>query len=433
MINNNNDSSTNDNDELNTDKEIPKSLIISIDERSSRDSKKITAELTNVIEEKEVNENSEDNPFNWPKRKKWLTLVVLSCGAIISPISCFLFYPAVLEVRKQLHTTSILTNASVSIFIIFQGIGPLGCAAYSDSRQTRRHVYIFSLILFIVTSVICAITNNIWLLILIRSVQACGSSALHAIGPTTISDMFVAEELGNAFGFFYLFPIFGPLIGPVIGGYVTEYLGWRCKVYNLTASKIGLVFLSPALGYMLGSVIGGKYTDYVLRKAKRIALIAQQKEIEKIIEKGENDTIMLESVQVEPEIRIHGIWIGVIIIPTSFLAYGWLLENRISIIFPLILMFLGFGQILVYTTMFTYLVESFPTQSASIAANSNFSRQLVAGLLSLFSVPIYEALGVGWTFSLVAFLKIIGTLLVIVVIFKGKQWRLKFKQDFNLN
>ncbi|CAI2163430.1 3494_t:CDS:2 [Funneliformis geosporum] len=514
---NNKDSSMNDNDEQNIDKEIPKSLIINIDERNSIDSIKITAELTKVNEEKEVNENSKDNPFNWSKRKKWFTLVVLSCGATISPISCIMFYPAVLEVRNQLHTTSMLTNASISIYLIFQGIGPLGWAAYSDSRQTRKNVYIFSLILFIVASVICAIINNIWWLIIIRIIQACGSSALHAIGPTTI-------KLGNAFGFFYLFPIIGPLMGPVIGGYVTEYFGWRwifwlmaimgiivlilifffvpetypkrkpnttitttsvsssspnssnrkfinpfaplslfrypnlsiiilylsillsfiylqgalipiefSKGYNLTAAKLGLMFLSPALGYMFGSVIGGRYADYFLKNAKRTALIAQRKEIEKIIEKDENNMIILESIQVEPEIRIHGTWLGSIIVSISFLAFSWLLEYRVSIIFPIIFMFLGgFGQLLAFTTVFTYLVESFPTQSASINSDLTFSRQLVAGLLSLFSVPIDEALGVGWTFSLVVFLNIIGTLSVIVVLFKGKQWRLKFKQDFNL-
>ncbi|CAI2167169.1 4383_t:CDS:2 [Funneliformis geosporum] len=464
---NNKDSSMNDNDEQNIDKEIPKSLIINIDERNSIDSIKITAELTKVNEEKEVNENSKDNPFNWSKRKKWFTLVVLSCGATISPISCIMFYPAVLEVRNQLHTTSMLTNASISIYLIFQGIGPLGWAAYSDSRQT---------------------------------------------------------QLGNAFGFFYLFPIIGPLMGPVIGGYVTEYFGWRwifwlmaimgiivlilifffvpetypkrkpnttitttsvsssspnssnrkfinpfaplslfrypnlsiiilylsillsfiylqgalipiefSKGYNLTAAKLGLMFLSPALGYMFGSVIGGRYADYFLKNAKRTALIAQRKEIEKIIEKDENNMIILESIQVEPEIRIHGTWLGSIIVSISFLAFSWLLEYRVSIIFPIIFMFLGgFGQLLAFTTVFTYLVESFPTQSASINSDLTFSRQLVAGLLSLFSVPIDEALGVGWTFSLVVFLNIIGTLSVIVVLFKGKQWRLKFKQDFNL-
>jgi len=89
---------------------------------------------------------------------------------------------------------------------------------------------------------------------------------------------------------------------------------------------------------MIGSVIGGKYADHVLRKAKRPALIAQQEKIKKDISKEE---IFIDLIKVEPEKRIHGIWLGAIIIPISFTSFGWLLEYKVSIIYPIIMMFFG--------------------------------------------------------------------------------------------
>ncbi|CAB5187800.1 unnamed protein product [Rhizophagus irregularis] len=522
----NNDDQQQQNDNLEENK---KTLVVDIDENNSINSKKLTQELTTTKE-------NEDDPFLWPKKKKWIILSVLSCGAIIAPISSTIFYPAFLTVQEQLHTSDILVTTSAAVFLIFQGIGPLGWATYSDLKHTRRNVYLASLVLFIIASIICAVSNNIWLLIVVRCLQACGSNALHAIGPCTISDMFVPEERGNAFGIFYLFPLIGPLFGPTFGGYITQYLGWRWifwliailafivlififlfvpetyrkhknlsppssdsspptkrkfinplaslilfrypnlsivlsyislflsliyiqaaliprefnRIYHLSSSHTGLVFLSPAAGYMFGSVLGGRYSDYIIRDAKRIALIALQKKTEnqkendnmegvvvikdEIIEiSKEDDIINLSLIKIEPERRIHGTWLGAIIIPICYLAYGWLLEHKVPVIFPIIVMFFGgFGQLLAFNPIYTYLVDSFPTKSVWVNANLTFLRQMIAGIMSILSVPMEDSLGTGWTFSVIVFLYIIITLPVISVLFKGKQWRSKFRNDFNI-
>jgi membrane protein YdbS with pleckstrin-like domain len=78
-------------------------------------------------------------------------------------------------------------------------------------------------------------------------------------------------------------------------------------------------------------------------------------------------------------------------------------------------------------------VDSFPTKSVWVNANLTFLRQLIAGVMSILAVPMEDGLGTGWTFSIMVFLYLIITLSVISVLFKGKQWRIKFKKDFNIN
>jgi hypothetical protein len=131
------------------------------------------------------------------------------------------------------------------------------------------------------------------------------------------------------------------------------------KIYHLSSSHTGLVFLSPAAGYMLGSVMGGRYSDYIIRDAKRTALIALRKKTENqkgnnilegvlVVNDDENieiskedDILDLSLIKIEPEKRIRGTWIGAIIIPICYLAYGWLLEYKVPIVYPIVVMFFG--------------------------------------------------------------------------------------------
>ncbi|CAG8638450.1 20128_t:CDS:2, partial [Gigaspora rosea] len=77
------------------------------------------------------------------------------------------------------------------------------------------------------STAVCAISNNIWQLLVMRSFQAFGGSAAQSIGAGTISDIFIHTERGRAYGWFNLGNIIGVVIGPIIGGYITQYLGWR--------------------------------------------------------------------------------------------------------------------------------------------------------------------------------------------------------------
>ncbi|CAG8842429.1 31176_t:CDS:1, partial [Racocetra persica] len=86
--------------------------------------------------------------------------------------------------------------------------------------------------------------------------------------------------------------------------------------YNLSSSTIGLLFIAPAAGCAIGSLLGGKYSDFVLRKKR-----------------SENGDFSYQ------EMRIYGIWVGALLVPSSYFTYGWLLENNFNIIVLMILWF----------------------------------------------------------------------------------------------
>ncbi|RIB11635.1 major facilitator superfamily domain-containing protein, partial [Gigaspora rosea] len=99
----------------------------------------------------------------------------------------------------------------------------------------RRRVYLICMLLI-------PITPNIWLLMVGRGMQTCGTSSLAAIGSGIIADMCELTERGLAYGNFYLIYTFSILLGPLLGGYFTQYLGWRSIFWYLSIMS-GVVYI----------------------------------------------------------------------------------------------------------------------------------------------------------------------------------------------
>ncbi|CAG8791917.1 6945_t:CDS:2, partial [Gigaspora margarita] len=119
-------------------------------------------------------------------------------------------------------------------------------AVFSETFETRRRVYLICMPLILISSVICAMTPNIWLLMVGRVMQACGTSSLIAIGSGIVADIYELTERGSAYGNFYLIYNFANLLGPLLGGYFTRYLGWK-SIFWYLAIMSGIVYIAILL------------------------------------------------------------------------------------------------------------------------------------------------------------------------------------------
>ncbi|PKY48426.1 MFS general substrate transporter [Rhizophagus irregularis] len=165
---------------------------------------------------------------------KYLILTLISVGSMLMPISCTITYSAAEEIRAEFDVNDMINGLPFACFLISFGIFPLIWASYSDKHQTRKQVYVAGLVILIIASIICAISKNIWVYIVMRALQACGVAVVICIGGGIICDIFSDHERGQAYGIFSFGRETGGLIGPVIGGLITSSLGWRFNFWFIT-------------------------------------------------------------------------------------------------------------------------------------------------------------------------------------------------------
>ena len=91
----------------------------------------------------------------------------------------------------------------------------------------RKHVLIAGIITFVIASVMCGFSTNMFELILFRGLQGIGGGILISLPFIVVGEIFSARERAKYMGI--LGSVFGlaDVLGPIFGGVITDAFGWR--------------------------------------------------------------------------------------------------------------------------------------------------------------------------------------------------------------
>ncbi|KAF5343027.1 hypothetical protein D9758_011113 [Tetrapyrgos nigripes] len=164
----------------------------------------------------------------YSKNEKWFIVLVIAVSGLFSPLTANVYFPAIPAMAKAFNKSTELINLTITMYMVFQGIAPMFFGALAD-YVGRRLIYASCLAILSLSCVGLALcpTDAYWLLMVLRCVQATGSTSTIALGAGVIGDIAEPFERGGFIGTYGVGPLVGPAIGPVIGGALVGSLGWR--------------------------------------------------------------------------------------------------------------------------------------------------------------------------------------------------------------
>ena len=176
---------------------------------------------------------------------------VVSLALLMSSIDSTVVSVALPTMMAGLKTNLVWIGWVITGYSLTQTIVLPMAGKFSDDFG-RKRLFLSCVALFTLSSFLCAIAPNVYLLILFRVLQAMGGGAFMPSAAGIVSDVFGARRRGTAIGLFTsVFPI-GGIIGPALGGWVIDNFGWRAIfAVNLPLGVVLLgvgIFLLPAGG-----------------------------------------------------------------------------------------------------------------------------------------------------------------------------------------
>ena len=161
---------------------------------------------------------------------KWLALVVVSMGTLISCIDMG-GIRIVLPQLEHVFQTSPDIVVWVSLIWVLVGSSLMLSMGRLGDIFGRKRLNSLGLAVFTLGLIFCSISQNIIQLIISRFIQAFGAALTIAIAYAIVTTSFAAGERGKALGILSAVAGLGLLSGPALAGVLLDLLGWRSFFY----------------------------------------------------------------------------------------------------------------------------------------------------------------------------------------------------------
>jgi EmrB/QacA subfamily drug resistance transporter len=155
---------------------------------------------------------------------RYLIFITVSLGLLLTGIAGTSVAVALESIRESFGISVVLAGWVIAIFQLTLTASMPIVGKISDVLG-RRRTFMACLALYIVGSVMAALSPNIWLLIGSRLIQALGGGGFLPSAVGIVAEVF-PQSRQRAIGFFSsIFPV-GQIVGPVVGGWLINSFGW---------------------------------------------------------------------------------------------------------------------------------------------------------------------------------------------------------------
>ncbi len=108
----------------------------------------------------------------------------------------------------------------------------------------RKKVFTFSMILFLLGSVLCGFATSMESLIVFRAIQGLGAGGVLPMALTVIGELFSVEKRAKMQGLISSVWGLSSVIGPLIGGLLVDQISWEWVFFiNLVPGSLAIIFV----------------------------------------------------------------------------------------------------------------------------------------------------------------------------------------------
>jgi DHA2 family multidrug resistance protein len=167
----------------------------------------------------------------------------------------------------------------------------------------RKPLFIWSVILFTIASLLCAVANSLLVMVAFRVDQGVAGAFLVPLAQAVMFDINPPEKHGRAMALFGAGVMIGPILGPVLGGWLTDNFNWRWVfLINL---PVGVLAALMMLRFLPATAISKRKFDLFGFFLIAVALGGMQM----MLDRGEQlDWFESWEIWIECGLAIAGLW-----------------------------------------------------------------------------------------------------------------------------
>ncbi|MGO1399929.1 MAG: multidrug effflux MFS transporter [Moraxellaceae bacterium] len=169
---------------------------------------------------------SSDLPVAW--------IMMLGLIIAVGPLSIDMYLPALPSMADDFGVPTAFIANSVPAYFVGLVFGQLFYGPLSDRVGRVKPLYI-GMTLYVIASIVCATTNNEYVLFVGRTMQALGACVGSVVTRAAIRDRLTAKQTAKAFSIMILVMGLAPILAPSLGALFLRFFDWHSIFWFLAA------------------------------------------------------------------------------------------------------------------------------------------------------------------------------------------------------
>jgi MFS transporter, DHA1 family, multidrug resistance protein len=188
--------------------------------------------------------------MNSEKRDSSALPLIVTLGVVTAfdAMAIDMYLPAFRDIGNALAADPGTMQTSLAVFVGALAIGQLFYGPMAD-RFGRRGPLAFGILLFVLASVVAALSQNIATFMIARALQGVGAAAGLVIPRAIVADRFEGRQVAKIFSALMQVMMIAPIVAPPVGGLLLAAIGWQAIFWLLAmigaASLVAMVRIVP--------------------------------------------------------------------------------------------------------------------------------------------------------------------------------------------
>ncbi|WP_420374685.1 DHA2 family efflux MFS transporter permease subunit [Pollutimonas sp. H1-120] len=168
---------------------------------------------------------------------------IVGCALFMQMLDATVVATALPVMAQSLNSSVVRMNVAITSYLLAVAVF-VPISGWAADRFGAKRVFLAAILLFTLSSIACAASQNIGQLVFSRVIQGLAGAMMVPVGRIILLRKVPKTELLKAMAFLSLPALLGPLIGPPLGGFLVTYASWHwIFLINIPVGIVGIALI----------------------------------------------------------------------------------------------------------------------------------------------------------------------------------------------
>ncbi|MFC3745212.1 MDR family MFS transporter [Paenibacillus sp. GCM10012306] len=173
-----------------------------------------------------MNTQAQGAPSEFSMKKILPILLAVATGMFLIILDSTIMNVAVPKLVDTFHSNLGTIQWVITAYTLaLSAVIPL--AGWFSDRFTPKRMFLASIVLFVIASMLCALAQTPEQLIIYRIFQALGGGMVSPIGIAMVFKVSPPDKRGSVMGILGIPMLLAPIFGPILSGWLIEFINWH--------------------------------------------------------------------------------------------------------------------------------------------------------------------------------------------------------------